>query len=198
VGRPGQAGRSSPSVILSRGEVSEWLKVPLSKSGVREHRGFESHPLRHSSIPSRRCGRRRPYPPMREIAAERSPSGLGRRTGNAVWGNPSRVQIPPSPPPLLIPRPPLCRPRPAPARRAPGAGDAAARAAARAPVRWADAPWRADLSGQRLRPGRKSGHELVRRLLEGRGRLHGGQRFALFPGERECHHLACGAVERGV
>src|SRR5690348_12742558 len=30
---------------------------------------------------------------------ERSPSGLWRRTGNAVWGNPSRVRIPPSPPP---------------------------------------------------------------------------------------------------
>jgi hypothetical protein len=27
--------------------VSEWLKVPLSKSGVvNSHRGFESHPLR--------------------------------------------------------------------------------------------------------------------------------------------------------
>ena len=44
------------SGILSRGEVSEWLKVPLSKSGVREHRGFESHPLRHSSLMSRWCG----------------------------------------------------------------------------------------------------------------------------------------------
>jgi hypothetical protein len=30
------------------GEVSEWFKVPLSKSGVRKHRGFESRPLRHS------------------------------------------------------------------------------------------------------------------------------------------------------
>ena len=40
--------------ILSRGEVSEWLKVPLSKSGVRKHRGFESHPLRHvRSTPDR-------------------------------------------------------------------------------------------------------------------------------------------------
>ena len=29
------------------GEVSEWLKVPLSKSGeVMSLRGFESHPLR--------------------------------------------------------------------------------------------------------------------------------------------------------
>ncbi len=34
-------------------------------------------------------------------AGERSPSGLWRRTGNAVRGNPSRVRIPPSPPPLL-------------------------------------------------------------------------------------------------
>ena len=34
--------------ILSRGEVSEWLMVPLSKSGVRKHRGFESRPLRHA------------------------------------------------------------------------------------------------------------------------------------------------------
>ena len=35
--------------ILSRGEVSEWLMVPLSKSGVRKHRGFESRPLRHTA-----------------------------------------------------------------------------------------------------------------------------------------------------
>ena len=35
------------------GEVSEWLKVPLSKSGVvLSHRGFESHPLRP---PRRNC-----------------------------------------------------------------------------------------------------------------------------------------------
>ena len=33
--------------ILFDGEVSEWLMVPLSKSGVRKHRGFESRPLRH-------------------------------------------------------------------------------------------------------------------------------------------------------
>ena len=41
--------------ILSRGEVSEWLMVPLSKSGVRKHRGFESRPLRHR--PFARLGR---------------------------------------------------------------------------------------------------------------------------------------------
>ena len=35
--------------VYSRaGEVSEWFKVPLSKSGVvLSHRGFESRPLRH-------------------------------------------------------------------------------------------------------------------------------------------------------
>ena len=33
------------------GEVSEWLKVPLSKSGeVNSLRGFESHPLRQFRI----------------------------------------------------------------------------------------------------------------------------------------------------
>ena len=41
---------------LAGGEVSEWLKVPLSKSGVRKHRGFESHPLRQRPIA--RAGRR--------------------------------------------------------------------------------------------------------------------------------------------
>jgi hypothetical protein len=46
-GRPGRP-RAFAFGILSAGEVSEWLKVPLSKSGVRKHRGFESHPLRHA------------------------------------------------------------------------------------------------------------------------------------------------------
>jgi hypothetical protein len=45
------AVRGSGSILL-RGEVSEWLMVPLSKSGVRKHRGFESHPLRHSTEPA--------------------------------------------------------------------------------------------------------------------------------------------------
>ena len=84
---------------LGRGEVSEWLKVPLSKSGVRKHRGFESHPLRQ--LPHRRTPRSWPTHPTRGRRAgspERSPRGLGRGTGNAVWGNPSWVRIPPSPP----------------------------------------------------------------------------------------------------
>jgi hypothetical protein len=37
------------------------------------------------------------------FSPERSPSGLWRRTGNAVRGNPSRVRIPPSPPPTDAP-----------------------------------------------------------------------------------------------
>jgi hypothetical protein len=82
--------------------------VPLSKSGVRKHRGFESHPLRQNLA---RIASRRPASDLRwgdgrqdvEDAGtlsrgERSPSGLWRRTGNAVRGNPSRVRIPPSPP----------------------------------------------------------------------------------------------------
>ena len=37
-------------VYSGAGEVSEWLKVPLSKSGVvMSHRGFESHPLRQDN-----------------------------------------------------------------------------------------------------------------------------------------------------
>ena len=46
----GRIGRSAGAfAILSRGEVSEWLMVPLSKSGLRKQRGFESHPLRHAN-----------------------------------------------------------------------------------------------------------------------------------------------------
>ena len=50
-----------PFGILSGGEVSEWLMVPLSKSGVRKHRGFESRPLRQHS--HRGTGRRDPTGP---------------------------------------------------------------------------------------------------------------------------------------
>jgi hypothetical protein len=40
-------GEPLPLVYSIAGEVSEWLKVPLSKSGVvNSHRGFESRPLR--------------------------------------------------------------------------------------------------------------------------------------------------------
>ena len=46
---PLRAWRSNLGLSSKDGEVSEWLMVPLSKSGVRKHRGFESHPLRHSA-----------------------------------------------------------------------------------------------------------------------------------------------------
>ncbi len=161
--RPCSPGRRAPDEgrcravrarfgILSRGEVSEWLMVPLSKSGVRKHRGFESRPLRHnppaamaadacvvaSGPRSRTFGYARSGPrlrlrldhphggltsraggraaqsgcagggmPLPCLLGERSPSGLWRRTGNAVWGNPSRVRIPPSPP---LSAPPVDRP----------------------------------------------------------------------------------------
>ena len=72
--------------------------VPLSKSGVRKHRGFESRPLRQDSSFSRPAIRRSVVRLGWSGLAERSPSGLWRRTGNAVRGNPSRVRIPPSPP----------------------------------------------------------------------------------------------------
>ncbi len=68
--------------------------VPLSKSGVRKHRGFESRPLRHTLDHTDRSV----SPAGPDVSGERSPSGLWRRTGNAVRGNPSRVRIPPSPP----------------------------------------------------------------------------------------------------
>ena len=43
-----QGSASLARILDAPGEVSEWLKVPLSKSGVvNSHRGFESHPLRH-------------------------------------------------------------------------------------------------------------------------------------------------------
>ena len=55
--------------ILRGGEVSEWLMVPLSKSGVRKHRGFESHPLRHSD-PDPTAHRRAPAGPRRTARGE--------------------------------------------------------------------------------------------------------------------------------
>jgi hypothetical protein len=41
------------------GEVAEWLKAPLSKSGIpfTRDRGFESHPLRHYFRPFERLDR---------------------------------------------------------------------------------------------------------------------------------------------
>ena len=66
------------------GEVSEWLKVPLSKSGVvMSHRGFESHPLR-PLIGSRASAMGRPVRRQRRGGGvrrrvERPPARSGRR-----------------------------------------------------------------------------------------------------------------------
>ena len=66
------------AALEKRCAKAPWVRIPPS-------------PPRHSH-PTRR-------PPRADAPAERSPSGLWRRTGNAVRGNPSRVRIPPSPPP---------------------------------------------------------------------------------------------------
>ena len=82
--------------------------VPLSKSGVRKHRGFESRPLRHRLDRQARPAGAMPVGfAVRGGFMERSPSGLWRRTGNAVRGNPSRVRIPPSPPATRAGRTPV-------------------------------------------------------------------------------------------
>ena len=48
--RCGRLARPRVAAILRGGQVSEWLKVPLSKSGVvMSHRGFESHLARHGA-----------------------------------------------------------------------------------------------------------------------------------------------------
>ena len=68
-GRTRRAGSDPRFGILPRGEVSEWLMVPLSKSGVRKHRGFESRPLRH-------------YAPRSPALAAFAPA----RLAHAPWG----------------------------------------------------------------------------------------------------------------
>ena len=113
--RPASAGSprrrlSGPGRLGRRAEGPDGrLCYPLARRGVRVVDG---------AALEKRCAkapwvRIPPSPPLptdsRHAAAvlapvERSPSGLGRRTGNAVWGNPSRVRIPPSPPASAEPR----------------------------------------------------------------------------------------------
>jgi acetolactate synthase regulatory subunit len=47
------AKEASLRKVAPCGEVAEWLKAPLSKSGIPfvRDRGFESHPLRHVATP---------------------------------------------------------------------------------------------------------------------------------------------------
>ena len=74
------------------GEVAEWLKAPVSKTGIsgNRDRGFESRPLRHSSFqacPTTDSLRddRRP-----DAAAERCRSGLTGTPGKRVWAQTHR------------------------------------------------------------------------------------------------------------
>ena len=84
--------RERPAGILPGGEVSEWLMVPLSKSGVREHRGFESLPLRHALT----CGRPMPAlaPCARSLTHARCARSRARRRLGLV--SPSGERQPPS------------------------------------------------------------------------------------------------------
>ena len=81
--RPHHGGRrlGSPPYLGPRGEpytgsgeVSEWFKVPLSKSGRRKPRGFESHPLRQH--------------PRRSRAHRRDPGCFGQREARRRIGPP--------------------------------------------------------------------------------------------------------------
>ena len=92
---PGQSpGRPRGAFgILSRGEVSEWLMVPLSKSGVRKHRGFESRPLRHLPPPDRPMRR---WSPARLAHAPSGALALGARL-RLVLDRPGRREERPIP-----------------------------------------------------------------------------------------------------
>ncbi len=90
------------------------VRIPPSPPTIRE---LTAHPgvgaparsLTHRRVRSLSCSTP-PWPGLSSLGSkgrsgqasmatsERSPSGLWRRTGNAVRGNPSRVRIPPSPP----------------------------------------------------------------------------------------------------
>src|SRR5689334_12178517 len=56
--------------------------VPLSKSGVRKHRGFESRPLRHLPPPERPWGRQRLRSSLTESSGRwLAGASLGLRSG---------------------------------------------------------------------------------------------------------------------
>src|SRR4029077_4222755 len=92
------------AALEKRCAQAPWVRIPPSPP-VHVTRAADPvvvgspHSARHASVPLSVTSQL----PHSMRSAERSPRGLGRRTGNAVWGNPSRVRIPPSPPPLLSP-----------------------------------------------------------------------------------------------
>ena len=101
------ARRRADAEPLGVGSARSALWYPLPRRGVRvvdgaalEKRCAKAPRVRIPPSPpatSSRTGRPR-LPAGSVPSGERSPSGLWRRTGNAVRGNPSRVRIPPSPP----------------------------------------------------------------------------------------------------
>ncbi len=90
---------AKPGMVRARsfGEVSEWSKVPDSKSGVAQVTEG-SNPSLSASWAYFALERRN----LRPAHLERCPSGLRCMTGNHVWGNPPWVRIPPSPPPRVL------------------------------------------------------------------------------------------------
>ena len=89
--------------------MAEWLKAPVSKTGIsgNRDRGFESRPLRHSnidtscseyiSIDSKRA-HCQPNKWRYKTILERCRSGLTGTPGKRVWGNSPQVRILSSPP----------------------------------------------------------------------------------------------------
>ena len=79
------------------------LAAPRPRSRTYKCARSAAHRRLGTDRPRRRSGPQHnpSHPTLARNASasgERSPSGLWRRTGNAVRGNPSRVRIPPSPP----------------------------------------------------------------------------------------------------
>ncbi len=85
---------SPPTLLRSDGPWPRWrLRSSLTHLRVRSLR-CSARRLARNRHTRRASWHDRAW--LRRL--ERSPSGLWRRTGNAVRGNPSRVRIPPSPP----------------------------------------------------------------------------------------------------
>ena len=78
------------AALEKRCAKAAWVRIPPSPP-----------PRTDGRTPPRTSAGAGPAGLRSHVPGERSPSGLWRRTGNAVRGNPSRVRIPPSPPHVL-------------------------------------------------------------------------------------------------
>ena len=65
--------------ILDTGEVAEWLKAAVLKTAGRKSRGFESHPLRHTTLTGPRQAGQPTF--TRERSRRRLPSGRWQDRG---------------------------------------------------------------------------------------------------------------------